>query len=69
MTPHLGVPFIVLGYEVLKNSILLIMAKWAQQTLVTLDIPVFLSNMSPDFGFIIIYFLTTWFLIAWPFPI
>ena len=33
MTPHLGVPFIVLGYEVLKNSILLIMAKWAQQTL------------------------------------
>ena len=59
MTPHLGVPLIVLGYEVLKNSILLIMAKWAQQTLVTLAIPVFLSNMSPDFGFIIIYFLTT----------
>ena len=69
MTPHLGVPFIVLCYEVLKNSILLIMVKLAQQTLVTVDIPVFLSNMLPDFAFLIIYFLTTWFFITCPFSI
>ena len=64
-----GVPFIVFCYQMLKNSILLIMPKWAQHALVTVNVAVLLPQMRPHFFFFIVQFLTGWFFIAWPFPI